>query len=416
MSAIVTRLKYIGSNPEEREKLLAAVLAGLFVAYGWLLVRAAFEGIWIITPAGAPVAADFTAFWEAARLALEGRAASAYDWSQFEPRLMSAIPVNPEDAKFPFFYPPSYFLLIAPLGALPYVAAAALWIVATLIAYLAMARLVWPDRKAFLIALAAPAALWCICIGQNGLLTAALLGSALALLDRRPLVAGVLIGLLAYKPHFGVLIPFVLAATGRWQTFISAGATVVATVAASSLLFGFDVLPAFLDAMRSGGDRLLAQGHLPWVKMQSIYGLVRSAGFGDVLAWSAHGFVALAAAIAILRIWRTDIAFELKAAALSLGVLVLSPYSCVYDLPVLTVTLLFLLRHESRVTRKWETPVLVFAFMLPLLFPILNLPLGPLVYGLIGIVIALRVQDEVGANIRSGNWWVRWDSNPGQLD
>ena len=48
--------------------------------------------------------------------------------------------------------------------------------------------------------------------GQNGFLTAALLGGALHWLDRRPWLAGVLIGCLAYKPQFGVLIPVALLA------------------------------------------------------------------------------------------------------------------------------------------------------------------------------------------------------------
>jgi hypothetical protein len=45
-----------------------------------------------------------------------------------------------------------------------------------------------------------PAAFIIIGHGQNGFLTAALLGGALHLLDRRPWLAGLLIGGLAYKP------------------------------------------------------------------------------------------------------------------------------------------------------------------------------------------------------------------------
>lgn len=56
--------------------------------------------------------------------------------------------------------------------------------------------------------------------GQNSFLTAALLGGSLLLLDKRPIVAGVLIGLLSYKPQFGLLIPLVLVATGRWTEMV----------------------------------------------------------------------------------------------------------------------------------------------------------------------------------------------------
>ena len=50
--------------------------------------------------------------------------------------------------------------------------------------------------------------------GHNGFLTAALLGGALVVLDRRPVLAGILFGLLVYKPQFGLMIPIVLAASG----------------------------------------------------------------------------------------------------------------------------------------------------------------------------------------------------------
>lgn len=50
---------------------------------------------------------------------------------------------------------------------------------------------------------------------QSGFLTAALFGSALVMLDRRLVLAGLLLALLAFKPQFGLLIPLALIAGGR---------------------------------------------------------------------------------------------------------------------------------------------------------------------------------------------------------
>src|SRR5947199_372602 len=83
---------------------------------------------------------------------------------------------------------------------------------------------------------------------RNGFLTAALLGGALHLLDRRPWLAGVLIGCLAYKPQFGVLIPIALLAGGRWTTIGAAVATVAALFAVSVLALGGGVWHAFADS------------------------------------------------------------------------------------------------------------------------------------------------------------------------
>ena len=78
-----------------------------------------------------------------------------------------------------------------------------------------------------LLALAFPSVLINVGHGQNGFLTAALLGGALVVLDRRPLVAGILLGLLVYKPQYGLMLPIVLAVSGRWRCFAAAAATVV---------------------------------------------------------------------------------------------------------------------------------------------------------------------------------------------
>ena len=82
-----------------------------------------------------------------------------------------------------------------------------------------------------LVALAFPAVLINIGHGQNGFLTAALLGGALVVLERRPIMAGFMLGLLVYKPQYGLLLPLVLAVSGRWKCFASAAVTVAAWIA-----------------------------------------------------------------------------------------------------------------------------------------------------------------------------------------
>ena len=134
----------------------------------------------------------------------------------------------------PFYgwhYPPFFFAVAVLVAALPYAWGLAIWLAASLAAYLAAMRAILPRPETLLIAAAFPAVFVNIGHGQNGFLTAALLGGALHLLDRRPWLAGVLIGCLAYKPQFGVLIPLALLAGGRWSTIAAAVATVAALLA-----------------------------------------------------------------------------------------------------------------------------------------------------------------------------------------
>ena len=65
----------------------------------------------------------------------------------------------------------------------------------------------------------------CLGHGQTGFLTAALLTGGVLCLERREALAGILFGLLAYKPQFGLLIPLVLVAGGYWRAIAAAGAT-----------------------------------------------------------------------------------------------------------------------------------------------------------------------------------------------
>src|SRR5690348_937980 len=124
-------------QPRAANAWLVEIVALTFLVVGvFLLARAAIEGVWLIGPFGAPVATDFNAFWSAGYLAAHGDAASVYDWSALQAVLERHHPKSFPD-RFDFFYPPFYLLALAPLGLLPYLWAAVLWIGGTLLAYLA---------------------------------------------------------------------------------------------------------------------------------------------------------------------------------------------------------------------------------------------------------------------------------------
>src|SRR6516165_12782915 len=129
-----------------------------------------------------------------------------------------------------------------------------------------------------LVASAFPATFVNIGHGQNGFFTAALLGGALHLLDRRPLIAGVLIGLLAYKPQFGMLIPIALIAAWRWNTIAAAIATIATLIAISFLTLGSGVWHAFADSTNFTQTIVLEQGNTGWEKIQSVFSAARNLG------------------------------------------------------------------------------------------------------------------------------------------
>jgi hypothetical protein len=225
-----------------------------------------------------------------------------------------------------------------------------------------------PRRETLLAAAAFPAVFINIGHGQNGFLTAALLGAALYWLDLRPWLAGLLIGLLAYKPQFGILIPPALLAAGRWSTIAAAGVTVIVLVALSLLTLGSGAWHAFAESTNFTQTVLLEQGAAGWEKMQSIFAAVRMWGAGIHAAYAAQGALFLLLAATIAWLWRSDAAFELKAAALASAGLLATPYVMDYGLVALAIAIAFFVRHGlNRGFHDYEISMLATAWIVPLL-------------------------------------------------
>ena len=172
------------------------------------------------------------------------------------------------------------------------------------------------DPLWLLLAAAFPAVLINIGHGQNGFLTAALIGGALVMLDRRPLLAGVLFGLLAYKPQFGLMIPLVLAVSGRWRCFAAAAATVALLALATTAAFGPHIWHVFLDSTRFTRLVALEQGNTGWYKIQSVFSWARMWGASIPLAYMLQGALAAALAAALVAVWRGAAPYALKGGGL----------------------------------------------------------------------------------------------------
>jgi Glycosyltransferase family 87 len=354
---------------------------------------------------GKPVGTDFSNTYAAGTLALAGQPANAYD-----PELQHAA----EKAIFggrdvPFYgwhYPPFFFAVAVIVASVPYGWGLFIWLAASLAAYLAVIRAILPRSKTLLIALAYPAVFVNIGHGQNGFLTAALLGGALHVLDRRPWLAGVLIGLLAYKPQFGVLIPLALLAGGRWNAITAAAATVAALLAVSTVTLGGGIWQAFADSTAFTQTVVLEQGGTGWEKIQSIFSAVRMWGGGLQLAYAAQIVLALMVAASLAWLWQSDAAFELKASALATASLLATPYVLDYDLVVLAVSIAFFVRHGlNRGFRDYEISLLAAAWIMPLLSRgltgVTGLPLGLIVLlALHGFTLRRAMLDRGGLTVR----------------
>lgn len=315
---------------------------------------------------GRPLGTDFSNVYAAGKYVLESKPAAPYDWPLQHKKEQEIF--GKDTPFYGWHYPPIFLFLAAALALLPYLGALAIWQASTLALYLLSIRAILPRKEVWLAALAFPAVLINIAHGHNGFLSAALIGGGLYLLDRKPIAAGILFGLLIYKPQFGVLIPLALAAGGYWRAFIAAGFTVLALCAAAYFAFGIEVWNAFRDSMTLTREIVLEKGDTGFHKIQSVFSAVRLLGGPVTLAYVTQGIVFAAVAASVVWLWRSRAAFVLKAAALIAGSMLATPYLLDYDLMIAAPAIAFLAAHGlSKGFASYEKSALAFIFIAPLL-------------------------------------------------
>jgi hypothetical protein len=355
---------------------------------------------------GRPLGTDFSSFYAAGTLVQDGTPAAVYDHVAHFAREKALF--GSATQFYAFQYPPLFLLIAGVLAKLPYALALMAWLGATLTLYLWAIRAIVATMSPFpfhgglrteevrnggqrvdashatvsrstssakaevkkewlLFALAFPAAFINLGHGQNGFLTAGLFGLALAVMGRRPFVAGILFGLLAYKPQFGLMIPLVLLVTGQWRVIAAAAATVILLVALTLVAFGPGPWQAFFASLPFTRTVLLEQGNVGWHKIQSVFSWVRMWGGPVSLAYLVQTTLTIAVVASLVWLWRSNTRFPIKAAALLIGTLLATPFSLDYDLMLLAPAIAFL-AADGRTNGfvPWEKTVLAMLWIVPL--------------------------------------------------
>lgn len=370
------------------------------VAYSKIvfLVFAIIASAWVcagnglVDPLGKPVGTDFVSFWAASSLALRGTPAAAYDVEQHHIAEQRAIG-RPDIPYYAWFYPPIFLLIALPLALVPYGWSLAIWLALTGAGYVAVVRRLLPGREALWPALGFPAALVNVEHGQNAFLTVTLFGGGMLLLDRRPVLAGALLGAMAYKPQLACLIPLALIVSRRWTVLAAATATAGLLVAAAFALFGRDTIAAFFatsDLVR----RTLEDGLVDWYKMQSLFAGMRLLGVSVTAAYAAQALLALAAVATVLVVWHKQASDAMKIAVLAAASLLISPFLLDYDLVLLAIPLAILIREGAGSGfLPWEKASLALAWLAPLvsrtIASVTHVGIAPLICGLL-LAAALR--------------------------
>ncbi len=280
-----------------------------------------------------PVLTDFNDYHVVGRMVLQARTALAYDWSALQAEQVAQTGAW---AFMPWAYPPPFTLLTGVLGLLPIWAAYLLFTGGSWLLFVtALRRLVGP---AWLVALAValPAILINAKCGQNGFLSAGLIGWFLVGLRQRSPEAGWPLGLMIFKPHLGLGIGLLALLERQWGTLARAAALAAALCLVPTIVLG----PSIWSAFQHGtgiSSAALWDGAFPLERMTSVFAALHRMGVAPAAAMAVHLLVALAAVAALVLASLRRIERD---ALLALSVcvsLAISPYNYDYDMASLAL-------------------------------------------------------------------------------
>lgn len=391
---------------KDRLIIYPAAFLVIYLSIGlFLLIRfpvGVDEGGHTLTP-------DFVVFWGASHLALSGNPQSAYD--SIAAAEAERLTIQHLSATGDWIYPPTFYLMIVPLALLPFFWSYVAFMASTFLAYLWVVRRAAATTLVLMPVLGFPGTCLNFVRGQNGFLTAALFGGALLLLPRRPVWAGVLIGLLTIKPQLGLLLPLVLVCGRHWHALFSAAVTTLIFLAVSALVLGWETMHAFFDHL-AGFSAWAASNRNLLLSVPSFFSFFHLLGLATGPSLLLHGILALAIAITTGWVWHVCQNAALRSATLAVATLMVSPYLLDYDLVWLGLAIAWFASYAIRYGwRSGEREMLVLAWLLPLcMVPIhrlLQVQLAPFILLALFLMMVRRVRE---GHPRDGGQDVRPDS------
>ncbi len=343
-----------------------------------------------------PVGYDFITFWSAGYLALEGVPEAAFIRERIVEIQQLAVPGN--DAVFLWHYPPTFMLLTTVLAAIPYLASYFLFIGGSFLFYVYSLKRLFQHRYAILLIIAYPAVYLTMVHGQNSLLSTGLLACAIVCFRSRPVLAGVFIGLLAFKPQLGVLIPLVLIVSQQWRVFWSAAVTTGVFVGLSLTVFGWELWDIFFQNM-SVVKSLMGQGGLLSEKMPSLYITLKMIGFADHFAYVMHWGMASGVVGVLMWLWYRCGPTNMAFAALIPAILLILPYLFDYEMTLLAIPIALLaMDMAEKGGMSWEKTILVCGFVTPLILAGIGQNFGvqigfPVIFSLFVLAVSRAVSE-----------------------
>ncbi|NTV89093.1 MAG: DUF2029 domain-containing protein, partial [Clostridiales bacterium] len=342
---------------------------------------------------------DYADYYTAGQMVISGDISNIYNepihHKNLESTLGRTIPFD-----LAWVYPPTFLLAIAPLAYLPYHASLALWLTLTFgLAFFAIYKLLPKFKYLAFLVLGFPGVFMNLKWGQNGFLNTALIGFGIYFVEANPVLAGLMFGLLTYKPQIAFFPLLLLLFSKKWRVLLWSGIFAAISAVLSGLVFGFGSWLNFLNSLTNSSNRFLTWETYSNINT-SLYSFLRYLGNDKTAAYIILAIINVAVLFLSCWVWRKSKNFALKGSVMVLGIPLLMPYFLQYDLSLLSIPLV-LLAYDSIVNEHatFEMILLEILFFMPMvnhtIAETLNFQLSPVVLlSILGLVV-YRVWKEV---------------------
>jgi hypothetical protein len=275
-----------------------------------------------------PFGEDYLNFWSGAKLALSGQVHTLYridDYHRFQVET-----VGHSIDLYHYSYPPTLALILAPFALLSYPVSWVAWQGAGWAAFATALKRFMPGNG-ILLALTWPAVFINAVAGQTGCWLAGVTGWGLILLPTRPVIAGLILSLFTIKPQLGWLLPFALLAGREWKALLGFVIGCVLLISITTGTFGMGLWWDYARQATLLKVVILENGAFVWMRMISLFVLVRHMGAPLPIAYGAQ---AVASAIALLLVvvsWRRAAVDRLPLLMIAMlaSAIYVSDYDCV---------------------------------------------------------------------------------------
>jgi alpha-1,2-mannosyltransferase len=376
-AAIVENVRSFAAGMTQKRVRAHAVLLGL-ILWGAYAVNIANPGMKDLE--NQVKGADYLHFYVLGTVARLHDGTMLYDARRQAALAQELIHQDPGEIYLPV-YGPQVSLIFLPFAELPYIWSAVAWALATIAGYgmccwvvLRICPKLRGDRRTILMLAAAfPGLFYLVASGQNSVV--ALAAFTLAFFGfraQRPLLGGMAIGLLMYKPQFGLMAAVLFVLLLEWRVIAGAVITGAGQLALGAWYYGRGAVETYLGVLKHAGQDASAP-------LDRMHGL--KSFWEMLLPWHGAATVLYAvSALAVVAItiwcWRAKVTLELRYAVFLLGSALVSPHLTDYDLVILVPAFLFigeyiLLSRES-MERDAARLLMYAVYALPLFGPMLK--------------------------------------------